>query len=208
MPDVNIAPFNIVMQVGEIWVAPVGTTQPLVNLATPAGPWTLLGTAGKLDYDTDAVHVIMEHTVEEWMGAGSTMARKAQRTAEAIRATVKLADMSFEALRYALNSNPITTVAAASGIPGSKALPFYQGSVVQTIAACIRGFSPYSGDTNSFSQVEIPNAYNAAGWDIGMLKGATPWAYTLDLRGMIDPANQSSALRAGRWIAYTAAALP
>lgn len=204
----NLAPFNILMQVGEIWVAPVGTAFPAINLATPAGPWALLGNAGKLDYDTDAVHVIMEQTVDEWMGAGSTMARKAQRTAEAIRATVKLADMSFEALRYALNSNPITTVAAASGIPGSKALPFYQGPDVNNLAVLIRGFSPYSGDANSFSQVEMPNAYNAGGWDIGQVKGATPWAYTLDLKGLIDPANPSNALRAGRWIAYTAAALP
>lgn len=202
----NLAPYNLILQVAEIWVAPVGTAFPSVALATPAGPWALLGNAGRLDYDTDGVHVIMEHSTQGFMGSGSTMDRKVARVSESIRATVKLADMSLEALSYALNNNAITTVAAGSGTPGTKAINLYQGPDVATFACLIRGFTPYSGDATSFMHVEMPNVYNADGWDIAQQKGVA-WAYTLNLRGLIDPANPSSANRAGRIIAYSATPL-
>lgn len=202
----NLAPYNLILQVAEIWVAPVGTAFPLVSVATPSGPWALLGNAGRLDYDTDGVHIIMEQSVQGFMGSGSTMDRKVARVSEAVRATVKLADMSLEALSYALNGNAITTVAAGSGTAGTKAINLYQGPDVATFAACIRGYSPYSGDANSFSQFEMPNVCNADGWDIAQQKGVA-WAYTLNLRGLIDPANPSNAARAGRLISYSATPL-
>jgi hypothetical protein len=145
----------------------------------------------------------MEQSIQGFMGSGSTMDRKVARVSESIRATVKLADMSLESLSHALNENAITTVAAGAGTPGTKAINLYQGPDVATFACCIRGFSPYSGDADSFMQVEMPNAYNADGWDIAQQKGVA-WAYTLNLRGLIDPNNPSSAARAGRIIAYSA----
>lgn len=202
----NLAPYNLIMQVAEIWVAPVGTVFPDIDDDTPDSPWALLGNAGRLDYDTDGVHIIMEQSIQGFMGSGSTMDRKVARVSEAVRATVKLADMSLETLSYALNGNSITTVAAGSGTPGTKAINLYQGPDVATFAACIRGYSPYSGDANSFGQFEIPNAYNADGWDIAQQKGVA-WAYTLNLRGLIDPNNATSAGRAGRLITYSATPL-
>lgn len=201
----NIAPYNIIMSVGEVWVAPVGTAFPLVNVATPSGPWALLGTAGNLDYDEDGIHIIGEQTINEFVGAGSTVARKVSRTLESMRITVKLVDMQLESLRRALNSNAITTVASSSGIPGSKAIYMYQGQDVNTVALLVRGQSPYSGDTNSFLHVEMPNAYNTSGFDLANQKG-TAEGYTLDFRGLLDPSAPTGANRYGRIIAYTAAA--
>lgn len=200
----NIAPFNIIMTVGEIWVAPVGTAFPLVSAATPGGAWALLGTSGNLDYDEDGIHIIGEQTISEFVGAGSTVARKVSRTVEAIRVTAKLADMAVESLRRALNSNPITTVASSSGIPGSKAVPLYQGPDVNTVALLVRGQSPYSGDASSFLHVELPNAYNGAGFDIANQKGVAE-GYTLDFKGLLDPNNPTGTNRYGRIIAYVSA---
>jgi hypothetical protein len=201
----NIAPFNILMTVGEIWVAPVGTAFPDVDEPTPGGAWALLGTSGNLDYDEDGIHVIGEQTITEFVGAGSTVARKISRTLESIRVTCKLVDMSLESVRRALNSNAITTVASSSGIPGSKAVPLYQGPGVNTLAVMVRGQSPYSGDADSYSQVELPNAYNAAGFDLANQKGVA-MGYTLDFKGLLAPSDSTSALRYGQIISYVAAA--
>jgi hypothetical protein len=201
----NVAPFNLIGQVGDIYLAAVGTAFPAIN-AAPGGSWSYLGTAGSLDYDDDGVHIIGEQTISDFTGSGSTMKRKVWRTMERLTVTVKLVDMTLETLRRAFNNNAITTVTASSGIPGSKAINIYQGPDVATFAALIRTASPYSGDTGSFAQVELPNAFNAAGFDIAFVKGIAA-GYTLTLEGMIDPANPSSAARAGRVAAYTAAAL-
>jgi hypothetical protein len=43
----NFAPYNILMSTATVYTAPVGTTMPDVYVATPAGPWAVLGTSGQ-----------------------------------------------------------------------------------------------------------------------------------------------------------------
>lgn len=202
----NGQPFNLIGQVGDIYLAAVGTAFPAINVA-PSGSWAYLGTAGALDVDDPGVHVIGAQTITDFTGAGSTVKRKVWRTMEQLTVTVAIADMTLETLRRAFNSNALTTVAAASGIPGSKAINIFQGPDVVTFAALIRTCSPYSGDANSFAQVEMPNAFNSAGFDIGFTKGKAAVA-TLTFEGLLDPNNPTGAGRYGRVAAYVAAALP
>jgi hypothetical protein len=200
----NNAPFNIIMAVGDIYLSPVGTAFPLVN-AAPAGPWALLGTAGSLDYDDAGVSVAGTQTITGFTGSASTVMRKVSRTEESLEVTLTLMDMSLEYLRRAFNSAAITTVASSTGIPGSKSIPIYQGADVATFAALIRSYTPYSGDTSAFMQIELPNAYNSSGFQAVFVKGQAV-GYSLTLTALLDPANPTTANRLGNIRAYTAAA--
>jgi hypothetical protein len=66
----NFAPYNILMSTATVYTAPVGTAMPDVNVATPAGPWAVLGTSGQLDYDDDGVTLTTNQTFGFFTGAG------------------------------------------------------------------------------------------------------------------------------------------
>jgi hypothetical protein len=55
---------------------------PDVYVATPAGPWAVLGTSGQLDYDDDGVVVTTNQSFGDFTGAGSTVKRKVSRLTE------------------------------------------------------------------------------------------------------------------------------
>jgi hypothetical protein len=111
--------------------------------------------------------------------------------------------MTLESLMRAFNNNAITANANGGGNPGRKAINIYQGADVNTMAVCIRAYSPYSGDANSFLQIELPNAYNQSGASVAFKKGNAS-GYTLTFEALTDPANPTGANRLGQIRAYTA----
>jgi hypothetical protein len=200
----NFAPYNIIMSTATVYIAPVGTAMPDVYLATPAGPWAVLGTSGQLDYDDDGVVLTTNQTFGDFTGAGSTIARKVSRLTEDFQVEVALVDMTLESLLRAFNNNAITSNASGGGNPGRKVINIYQGADVATMAICTRVYTPYIGDANAFFQIEQPNAYNAAGISAPFKKGDAA-GYKLMFKSLIDPNNPTSANRLGQLRAYTSA---
>lgn len=201
----NNQPYNIIMATATVYLAPVGSSMPDVNVATPAGPWVLLGTSGQADYDDAGVVITTNQTFGSFMGAGSTTDRKVSRLTEEFLVEVNLVDMNLESLYRAFNNNAISSNSTGSGIPGRKSINIYQGGDVNTMAVVTRVFTPYIGDANAFLQFEQPNAYNQGGAQIAFKKGVAA-GYKLVFKSLADPANPTGANRLGQIRAYTAAA--
>lgn len=200
----NVTPFNIIMAPYTVYWAPVGTAYPSVDLTTPIAPWTLLGISGTEDY-SDGVTITHGQTIAEVRTAGATGPRKASRTEESLMVTITLIDMTIETYRLALNSNALTTTASGSGLPGRKEVNIYQGVDVTTLALLIRGPSPYSGDSSSFGQYQLPNCYQDGSPAVKYNKGVAA-ALALQFKLLNDPNAGAVSGRFGKFIAYTAVA--
>src|SRR5690349_11912646 len=135
----NNVPLQILMAPFLVYTAPVGTSFPLCNVATPLSPWKLLGTSGAEDYDDDGVTIGLDQKFGSVRRAGSTVVRKVSRTEEDLTFTLKIMDMTLDQWVHALNENPKTTTAASSGIPGSEKIKLVQGVDVVPIALLVRG---------------------------------------------------------------------
>lgn len=149
------APFEIICNPLTVYLAPVGTAFPATN-AAPSGSWFKLGTSGNKNYDEKGVTVTHSQTVAKWTSAGSTGARKAYRTAEALTLDFELVDMTIEQYAEILNGAAVTTQA---GPPATKTINLQQGLAVTLYALLARGVSPIS-DTLP-AQYQVPIAYQA-----------------------------------------------
>lgn len=185
------------------YVAVRGTAFPLVS-AVPAAAWILLGVQGAKNITEDGVHIIMEDTKEIWRGLGSTAPQKAFRTMEDGRVEFELADVTIEALSHAFGGAPtatpagITTVAAAAGIPGTKAINILRGFPIQEVALLLRKEdSPYNAAFNM--QWEIPRAVINSNTDLTFVKGQ-PGLVQFSFQLLEDPT-----LGMGKIVAQTAA---
>ena len=69
-------PYEIVAAPVTLWLAPVGTTFPLVN-AQPAGTWIKVGTQGDKNYSGEGVTAAHSRTFQKARPAGTTGAVKA-----------------------------------------------------------------------------------------------------------------------------------
>ena len=201
----NVAPFNILMAVGDVYIAPIGTVFPDPDEA-PSVAWAKLGTLGIEDFSEDGVTLTHEQSVNEFMGAGSTIPRKASRVSENMTVSLKLVDLTLEQYKHALNENAITTTAAAAGTPAKKEINLYQGVDVSTLALLVRNHSPYSGDSGSFLQYQLPCVYQSGNPEVVFVKGDAA-GIALEFKSLRDPNAVSAAASFGKIIAYTAAAL-
>lgn len=153
-----MTPYEVVAAPYQIYLAATGTAFPLADTA-PAVAWVLLGTSGYLNYDEDGVTVEHNQTVTDWRAAGSTGPRKAFRTSEELKITVKLADLSPTQYAKVLNSATITTTGASTTVPATSAFPLLRGTTVATYALLCRGLSPMGDSYNA--QYEVPLVYQA-----------------------------------------------
>lgn len=149
----NSQPFEIIGAPLTLYVAPVGTAFPDVD-AEPTTPWVKIGTSGDRNYTDEGVTVSKPQTFNKFRSAGSAGVRKIFRTEDDQTISVVLADLTPEQFTYALNSNSITTVAASSGVPGTKKLGLSRGLAVATMALLARGCSPEGDDM--VAQYEVP----------------------------------------------------
>jgi len=109
----NDAPFEIIAAPAKIWVAPVGTAFPVIDVV-PNTDWTLLGKAGDKNISEDGVTISHPQSVEVLRALGSTGPRKIIRTEEDLMVSFTLLDLTLEMYRRMLNNNAITAITAAS----------------------------------------------------------------------------------------------
>lgn len=201
MPN-NSLPYEVIAAPFVVWFAPVGTAFPLINIA-PASPWLKVGTSGDLNYTDDGVTLAHSQEVEKWRALGDVGSRKVFRVSEDMMIRLALADLSLEQYKHALNSNPVTTVAAGGGNAGYKKVGLSRGASVATVALLVRGPSPYGDDYNM--QFEIPRAAQSGNPE-PVMKNGTPAALALEWTALVDPNAASPEERFGRLIAQHQAA--
>lgn len=184
-----------------IWLAPVGTAFPAVNVA-PSGSWTLLGTSGDENYSEEGVQVTHAQTLNQVFTAGSTGARKVFRSRESFKLGVTLLDMTLA--QYGVVLGTVSTVAPGAGTIGTKKVGLSRGESVVLYALLARGPSPYLEGANG--QFEVPVCYQSGDPRPTFSKG-NPAGLALEFEALEDPAAASEAERFGRLIAQHAAAL-
>lgn len=142
------APYNIIAGPADVFVAPVATAFPAINVASsttsPPASWTALGrTQG-------GVMVKYAQTVDQISSDQNTGTIKAVRSAEGLDVTFALMELTVATIAYILNQQTVTTVV---GPPHDQDIPLHRGRSVSRNALLIRGDSPYG---NWFMQYEIP----------------------------------------------------
>lgn len=199
-------PYEIVAAPFWAYVAPVGTAFPDID-EDPSVSWTLIGTSGPLNYDESGVSVKASQKTDVWRALGSTGPRKAFRTEEELKISLKLADVSLEQYSQALNGNTVSTVAAAGPAAGYKSIGLSRGLEVRQYALLIRGndVSPYgTGTTEDWNmQYEVPRAFQSGDPDVVYTKGK-PAELALEWTALEDTAATSDDERFGRLIAQNA----
>lgn len=197
------APFEIIGNPAQIYMAPVGTAFPLLDVA-PAVAWKLLGLLGSRNTSNDGVKVEHKQKIELVRPDGATGPVKAFRSEEDLIFEITLWDLTMEAYAYALNEIAPTTVAAGAGTVGQKNLPLGRGSDVQQFAALMRWPSPYLDLHNA--QYEVPVVVNIGDATV-VYKKATPAGLMLRWQALEDP-TASGDNRYGTLRAAHAAELP
>lgn len=199
----NATPYEILGAPFEVWAAPVATAFPLVD-AAPAVAWVKVGSSGDLNYTQDGVTVEQSQNINMFRAAGDTGSRKVFRTQEDFKIRLTLADMTLEQYKHALNSNSITTVAAAAGVPGTKSIGLSRGLSVATMALLVRGPSPYMAD--GVAQFEVPIAAQT-GNPQPVFKNGEAAGLALEWTALVDTSASDPSEYFGRLIAQTDVAL-
>lgn len=203
----NTSPYEIIAAPFDVYRAVTGTAFPLVN-ATPAAAWKLVGSNGSLNYDEAGITIDHGQDFQEFRALGDAGVRKMFRTAEKLSIKLKLFDITLEQYAAALNDNAVTTVAAASGVPGTKKLGLSRGFSVATMALMIRGnVTPYGGTSAWNMQYEIPIAAQVGSPTV-IYNKSMPVGLELEWMVLVDPSAATADERFGRIVTQTATALP
>jgi hypothetical protein len=153
----NTQPYEIIAAPFEIYLAPLGTTFPVIE-AAPSASWSLLGTNGSLNYDEGGVTVTHVQTLNKVYTLGATGPRKAFREREGITLEFSLVDLSLEQYAKMLNNASVVTTAAGGGFAGNRRMDLLQGPTVVSLALlCRGGASPYGDGYNA--QYEVPQVF-------------------------------------------------
>lgn len=198
-------PYEIVAQPFTLWLAPLATAFPLIDVA-PSGTWIKLGTSGELNYTEKGVTVAHEQKVKTWSALGSVGPRKAFRTEESLKITLSLVDVTLEQYLNALNYNVVTSTPAVSGFAGFKKLGLSRGFDVPQRALLIRGVgaSPYGTGWNM--QYEVPIAVQMATPTVTFMKGE-PAGLEMEFLALEDASAGSPLERFGRLVGQYQTAL-
>ena len=183
MPTVTTQPQELVSAPLTLWIAPVGTAVPMVDIAPPS-PWVLLGTNGANDYDSTGLTVTHNQTLATFTPVGTTAPVAVWRTDEQLEVSVTLADSSAPSYAVALNDVAVTTVTATTGQPGESDIALLQGVNVGIFALLCRGTSALNQTLNA--QYAIPAVYQSANPAPVYKKGA-PAELALTFATLLDP---------------------
>ncbi len=176
----NDAPFEIIAAPATIWVAPVGTAFPVIDVV-PNSDWTKLGKAGDKNISEDGVTISHPQSVEVLRALGSMGPRKIFRTEEDLMVSFTLLDLTLEMYRRMLNDNPITEIPASAGVAGSKKLSMMRGRSVSQFALLAEGPSPYGENWNL--RFKVPIMVNIGEPEIVFQKGE-PAGLLFDLQAI------------------------
>jgi hypothetical protein len=200
----NATPYEIIGSPFTVWIADVGVTFPAVDEDPDPGDFTLVGSSGSLNYMDEGVTVEHSQSINFFRALGDSGSRKAFRTQEDLKIRLTLADLTIEQYLLALNGNAMTTVAAGSGIPGTKKVGMSRGLAIDTRALLVRGPSPYMAD--GILQYEVPVACQTGNPQV-VYRRDQPAGLALEWTALVDPSAASADERFGRLIAQTAVAL-
>ena len=177
------APFEIIAAPYTLWLAAVGTSFPDPGEA-PSASFTKIGSSGDLRYNEDGVTVSLPQTIELFRPVGSPRPVKAFRTEEDLMISLVLHDMRQEMMKYILNGNALTDVAAVSGVAGYRRLAIAKGGDVTQYAALLRGLSAY--DDAMYCDWRIPRVVIGGEPEIVGKKGE-PAGLLFELQAIEDP---------------------
>lgn len=189
------APEKIIVAPFTIYLAPTGSTFPVINVA-PASPWVILGSSGARDYDEDGVTVTHEQTIDIHRMLGATGPIKATRSEEGLMVGFTLHDMTLEQYAVALSQTVVTT----AGPPATKEIPLYRGFEVAQFSLLVRGASPYGAFNMQYEVPVVINQSEAA----PTFNKTDPAGLEFEFYALEDPNAASDAARFGRLIAGTA----
>lgn len=184
MPTLTTQPQEVVASPLSLYVAPIGTAQPVLDVAPPTGTWTLVGVNGQNDYDSTGLTVTHNQTYNSFQPVGTTAPITAWRVSEQITVSVTLADTSATAYALALNNVAVTTIAATTGQPGESDVPLLQGVTTNMFALLCRGISALNQSMNA--QYWIPAVYQSAA-PAPVYKLGTPAELALTFSAVLDP---------------------
>lgn len=199
----NAFPFEIIGSPALVYVAPSGTAFPTVPFEALTNPWTLVGTAGDLNYDDEGVRIQMMQTIVEFRALGDSGPRKAFRTEEGLKFGLTIVDMTLEQISHALNGNTVTDVP-----PGAEAgyrwIGLSRGLAIATYAMIARGPSPYGDDMTL--EWRVPYVMQTGSPEPAYRKGQ-PAGFALEWTALVDPNAATVAERFGRIVAQDALAV-
>jgi len=193
----NAKPYEILTGVGDLYIAPVGTTFPLID-ATPAVAWRALG------YTQEGVTVKKSSKIEKVTVDQETGAVKAARADEGLTIETQLAELTLENLADYLG-NTVTDTPAASGVAGIRSVGLYSGGFVKTFALLFRGTSAYG---NYPSQYQVPMCYFDDDTEMKHEKGGKNATIKAAFEALVDPDATVEAEKFGKLVMQDAAALP
>lgn len=199
-----MTPYEIVGAPLTLWLAPVGTAFPLIDVA-PAVAWIKIGTNGNRNYSGEGVTVAHGRTFQKARPAGAVGPVKAWLDEEELMFRLTLWDISLEQYQLALSNNALTTVAAGAGTAGYKKIGLSHGAAVKEYALLARGVSPYNEALSA--QYEVPRCYQS-GSPEAVYRKAQPTGLALEWTALEDLGAASEAERFGRITAQHQAPLP
>ncbi|MCX9146620.1 hypothetical protein [Erythrobacter sp. WG] len=190
-----MTPFEIIGAPLTLWVAPIGTAFPTISAAPGVG-WTLVGTNGDRNYENGGVTVTHRKTYDKVRTAGATGPVKAFLSEEDLMFGVTLLDITLEQYALALNGNTITTVAPATGQPGTKRIGLSEApGLTKEYALLARGLSPYNEALGM--QFEIPRCFQSGAPAPVFRKGGTGAGLALQFEALENLAATNAQERFG-----------
>lgn len=190
-------PFEIIGAPLTLWIAPIGTAFPLIDVAPDDSDWTLIGTNGDRNYSDAGVTVSHSQKIDQARPAGATGPIKAWRSEEDLMIGLTLWDLTLEQYIYALNGLAPSTTAAGADTAGFKKVGLSRGVEITAYALLARGESPYGAGMNA--QYEVPRCYQSASPKTVFAKGK-PAGLDLEFTALEDLDAASDAERFGRLI--------
>lgn len=187
------APYEVLAGPFTVYVAPVATAFPDVDVAPGVG-WTKLGTTGDHNYEESGVTVALAPGYSEFTPAGSTAPTKVWRVSESLKVSFNLVDMSADQFAKVLND---ATASDLTG-PARTEVALLQGHEVSLFALVCRKTGSASGDSLN-TQFQVPLCYNAGQPSMVGKKGE-PMAIAVEFTALKD-----STLGFGKYVAQTGA---
>lgn len=190
-------PFNV-------YVGVLGTAAPTpLTVGSLDAAWKKLGRGIRSQGDSGVV-VSYKQKLDEWRGQ-SNVVQDVARSEEDVMIAFEAADISLEALSYALGGNQVVNTAAATGVPGKKKMFNFRGSEVIPLSLLVIGKSPYlSGGVSIFY---VPKVFNQSDLDLAFTKTA-PAMTKFEFKAGEGPNGTDTDGDLGYWEIVTAAALP
>lgn len=159
----------------DVWLAPVGTAEPAINIAEAAfdPAWLLLGTNGINNQGSAGVTVNLGRTTQDWTPQGGTLPVKSWTTDEKATVDFSLVDMTVEQFAAVMDDAAVTSIAPASGNGhiGKKSFSLIRGISVHYYAMLVRGLSPYDDGTGLNAQYMFSRVYQSGSQAPKYLKG-------------------------------------